>query len=47
MGEKVNDAGAAGNPWSALLVDNNTAGTFGSFVQKLLTVAKFLGFKFF
>lgn len=47
MGEKLNDAGAAGNPWSALLVDNNSAGTFGNFVQKLLTVAKFLGFKFF
>lgn len=45
MGEKLNDAGSAGNPWEAALVDNNTAGTFGALVQKLLTVAKFLGLK--
>ena len=37
--------GSAGNPWSALTADNNDAGTFGSLVQKLLTVAKFLGLK--
>jgi hypothetical protein len=47
MGEKLNDAGSAGNPWSAALVDNQTVGTFGWFIQKLLTTAKFLGFKFF
>jgi hypothetical protein len=45
MGEKLNDAGAAGNPWAADLSSNNTAGTFGGLVQKLLTVAKFLGLK--
>jgi hypothetical protein len=45
MGEKLNDAGAAGNPWAANLVDNNNPGTFGAFVQKLLSVAKFLGLK--
>jgi hypothetical protein len=45
MGEKLNDAGSAGNPWAADLASNNTAGTFGGFVQKLLTVAKFLGLK--
>ena len=44
-GEALADAGAAGNPWSADLASNNTAGTFGAFVQKLLTVAKFLGLK--
>lgn len=35
----------AGNPWSASLASNNTPGTFGYFVQKLLSVAKFLGLK--
>ena len=44
-GAALNDAGSAGNPWSADLSTNNTAGTFGGFVQKLLTVAKFLGLK--
>lgn len=37
MGELLNDAGAAGNPWSAALASNNTAGTFGAFVQALPT----------
>lgn len=45
MGEKLNDASAAGNPWSADLSANNTAGTFGWLVQKLLTLAQFLGLK--
>jgi hypothetical protein len=44
-GAALSDAGGAGNPWSADLATNNTAGTFGGFVQKLLTVAKFLGLK--
>jgi len=44
-GKALNDAGSAGNPWSASLASNNTPGTFGYFVQKLLTVAKFLGLK--
>ena len=44
-GKALNDAGGAGNPWSASLASNNTPGTFGYFVQKLLTVAKFLGLK--
>lgn len=44
-GRKLNDAGGAGNPWSADLASNNTVGTFGYLVQKLLTVAKFLGLK--
>jgi hypothetical protein len=35
----------ADNPWSALLSSNNSSGTFGERVQKLLTVAKFLGLK--
>lgn len=33
MGEKLNDAGAAGNPWAALLSANNTPETFGALVQ--------------
>jgi len=45
MGRAVQDAGSAGNPWSADLSANNTPGTFGWFIQKLLTVAKFLGLK--
>jgi hypothetical protein len=45
MGEKLNDASAAGNPWSATLASNNTSGTFGWYIQKLITVAKFLAFK--
>jgi hypothetical protein len=45
MGEKLNDAGSSGNPWASLLDDNNDPGTFGERVQKLLTVAKFLGLK--
>lgn len=44
-GKALNDAGSAGNPWSASLSSNNTPGTFGYFVQKLLTVGKFLGLK--
>lgn len=44
-GKKLVDAGSAGNPWSADLSTNNTAGTFGYLVQKLLTVAKFIGLK--
>lgn len=44
-GEALSDAGAAGNPWSALIASNNTPDTFGWFIQKLLTVAKFLGLK--
>lgn len=44
-GAALNDAGGAGNPWSADLTTNNTDGTFGNFVQRLLTVAKFLGLK--
>ena len=36
---------AISNPWNADLASNNTAGTFGERIQKLLTVAKFLGLK--
>ena len=41
-----NAAGGGGDPgavWDELLADHTTPGTFGWFVQKLLTVAKFLG----
>lgn len=45
-GKALNDAGAAGNPWSAPVVGNTDAGTFGELVgKKILTVAKFLGLK--
>jgi hypothetical protein len=36
MGEKLNDAGAAGNPWAALLADNIAPDTFGEFIQERL-----------
>ena len=45
MGKALNDAGAAGNPWSADLSTNNSSGTFGWLIQKLLTVTKFLALK--
>jgi hypothetical protein len=44
-GQALKDAGSAGNPWSATLASNNTPGTFGWFVQELLTIGKFLGLK--
>lgn len=44
-GAALSDAGGAGNPWSADISTNNDPGTFGALVQKLLTVAKFLGLK--
>lgn len=44
-GKALNDAGAAGNPWSAATSSNNTDGTFGSLVQKLLKFTNFLGLK--
>lgn len=44
-GKALQDAGSAGNPWSASLSSNNTPNTFGWLVQQLLTLAKFLGLK--
>jgi len=45
-GKALNDAGAAGNPWSTTVTGNTDAGTFGELVgKKLLTIAKFLGLK--
>jgi hypothetical protein len=44
-GAALADAGGTGNPWSALLADNNDPNTFGERVQKLLTTSKFLGLK--
>lgn len=44
-GKRLNDASAGTNPWDELTTSHTTSGTFGSFIQKLLTVAKFLGLK--
>lgn len=44
-GKKLNDASSGSNPWDAMLVNHTTSGTFGWFIQKLLTVAKFIGLK--
>jgi hypothetical protein len=41
----VTTGGGGSNPWSATLSANNVPNTFGWYVQKLLTVAKFLGLK--
>lgn len=43
MGEALGNAGGAANPWSELLDDNEISGSFGEFVQKLLTRAQFIG----
>lgn len=52
MGELLNGAGGGSSPgavadavWDELTSGHTTAGTFGNLVQKLLTVAKFLGLK--
>ncbi len=31
--------------WEARLADHTTSGTYGAFVKKILTLAKFLGLK--
>lgn len=36
---------AADSSWDELLGDHKSTGTFGKFVQKLLTISKFLGLK--
>lgn len=41
MGEALNDAGGAGNPWASDLASNNTPDTFGEHVQKLLKKATY------
>jgi len=38
MGEKLNDAGSAGNPWAAFLTANNDPLTFGKLLQDMQTL---------
>lgn len=45
VGEALNNVGASGNPWASDLSSNNTAGTFGAHVQKLLKLSQFIGLK--
>lgn len=45
MGEKVNDAGAAGDPWNTTVPGAYGEGTAGALMGKLLTTSKFLGLK--
>lgn len=40
MGEKLNDAGSAGNPWATALTGNETAGTFGEAVSHSYKINK-------
>lgn len=42
-GKALADAGGAGNPWSSDLSTNNSSGTFGERIQKLLTKNQFIG----
>lgn len=35
LGEDISNAGAAGNPWSEVAADNNTAGTMGATLNKI------------
>jgi hypothetical protein len=44
-GNIIGNMGASANPWEALLAANQEPGSFGEFIQKLLTTAKFLGLK--
>lgn len=44
-GKALTDAGGAGNPWAALVDDNDDPGTFGERMKKLLKLAQFLGLK--
>lgn len=45
MGEKMNNAASAGDPWGTVVPGAYVAGTAGNLMGKLLTVAKFLGLK--
>lgn len=45
VGEALNSIGASGNPWSSDLTSNNSPGTFGERIQKLLTKNQYLGTK--
>jgi hypothetical protein len=45
VGEALNSIGASANPWSSDLSTNNSPGTFGERVQKLLTKNQFIGLK--
>ena len=44
-GKALSSAGAAGDPWTALLASYTDDATFGAFVKKLLTTGKFIGLK--
>jgi hypothetical protein len=45
VGAALNGVGASSNPWSTALSGNNTSGTFGEQVQKLLKKSDFIGLK--
>lgn len=45
MGQKLNSAGSAGDPWITQMSGYTTQGTFGWLMQKLLTLGRFLGLK--
>lgn len=45
MGQKLNGAGSAGDPWTTDLSSYNTPGTAGKIQKDALTTGKFLGLK--
>jgi hypothetical protein len=45
VGEALNNVSASSNPWSAPLDGNDSDGTFGEQVQKLLTKTQFIALK--
>lgn len=45
MGEKLNGAGSAGDPWTTDLSSYNTAQTAGKILKEKLSKSQFLGLK--
>lgn len=45
MGNKLNGAGSAGDPWTTDLSSYNTAGTAGKRLKDTLTTGKFIALK--
>ena len=45
MGEKLNGAGSAGNPWTTDLTSYNTANTAGKVLKDKLSLDEFIGLK--
>ena len=44
-GQAGTELNAAADPWGAQMADHSSAGSFGAYMKKLLTLGKFLGLK--